>query len=190
MSEVPAVTTPVTPAELVTALGAAYTAQLGHPPDPDTLAVLCAQIALETANLRSLVCYNIGNIKRGPGPDWCSFQTFEYLGTPPVRTPMRCEVSAWPTLESACESFVAFLYQRYPEAWTAAVHGDPEGFARGLRSRGYFTAPVDVYAAGVKAWFATYRKIVGGDPAATEPELAPLAAGDAAALATTGLLDG
>jgi len=186
LTQVPATTTPVTPQDLVAALGAAYAAQMGHPPEPDTLAVLCAQVALETGNMRSLVCYNLGNIKRGPGPDWCSFETFEYLGNPPVKTSMVCEFSAWPTLESACESFVAFLYQHYPEAWTAAVHGDPEGFARGLRVRGYYTAPVEQYAAGVKAWFGTYRKIVVGDSGATEPELA---AGDAAVLATTGLLD-
>jgi hypothetical protein len=171
MSQVPATKTPCTPLELVAGLMAAYAAQMGHEPEAPTLAVLCAQVALETANMHSLICWNIGNIKRGPGPDWCAFSTFEYVGTPPVKTPMVCEFSAWPSLESACERFVSFLYLSYPEAWEAATHGDPEGFARGLRSRGYFTAPVELYAAGVRAWFATYSKLLGGAPSPTADTL-------------------
>jgi hypothetical protein len=173
MSQVPATVTPCTTQELVDALRLAYTAQMGHPPMNHTLAVLCAQVALETGNMRSLVQWNLGNYKRGPGPDWCAFETFEYLGTPPVKKVMVCDFSAWPDLESAAEFFISGLYSRYPEAWSGAVAGDSAAFAHGLRLRGYYTAPEQLYAAGVERWRAFYEKLLGNDqerPA--EPELA------------------
>ena len=167
----------------------AYVAELGHAPSPETLAILCGQVALETGNMAALICWNIGNYKRGPGPDWCSFATFEYVGTPPVKTSMVCEFSAWPDMESAAAFFVSGLYTRYPEAWSAAVAGDVEGFAAGLRQRGYYTAPLALYVAGVRRWRDYYLALLAGDPAPTEPELMPLSPGDAATMATTGLLD-
>lgn len=186
MPEVANVTTPFTPAQLVAALQAAYCAQLGHDPTHATLAILCGQAALETANGRSCVCNNPGNYKRGPGPDWCSFETFEYVGNPPVKTSMVCEFSAWPTLEDAYGFFVSSLYTSWPEAWAGAVAGDVGAFCAGLRKRGYFTAPLELYEAGVRRWAEYYTALLGGDPAVTEPELSP---DDAAALATEGLLD-
>lgn len=188
MSQVDPVRTPLSDETLIAALEAAYVDCLGHEPRHETLAVLLAQIALETGHASSLICWNLGNYKRGPGPDWCAFETFEYVGTPPVKTPMVCEFSAWPDLQSASAFFVSALYGRWPEAWAGAVAGDPEAFSVGLRARGYYTAPVGLYAAGVKRWFAFYAALLGGDSAVTEPEL-PVHAAGAAVLGITGLLD-
>lgn len=188
MSEVPAVRTPTPDTSLVPAMRAAYVEQLGHAPSSETLAILLGQIALECGHGGECMNFNLGNYKRGPGPDWCSFQTFEYVGTPPVRTEMVCEFSAWPTLEDATAFFVAGLFTRYPEAWAAAVAGDAQAFAAGLRQRGYYTAPLAAYAAGVRRWQGYYLALLGGDPSPTEPEI--LSPADAGVLATTGLLDG
>ena len=187
MAEVAAVRTPFAPAQLVAALSDAYRVQLGHDPAPATLAILCGQAALETANGRVCVCNNPGNYKRGPGPDWCAFETTEYVGTPPVKTSMVCEFSAWPTLEDACAFFVSSLYTSWPEAWAGAVAGDVGAFCAGLRKRGYFTAPLELYAAGVARWRDYYLALLGGDDRVTEPEIVTPA--DAAVEATAGLLD-
>lgn len=184
MTEVAAIKTPFQPADLIAALGTAYNEQLGHGPTHATLAVLCAQIALETANGTSAICNNVGNFKRGVSDDYCTFQTFEYIGG--VKTPMSCQFSAWPTLAQGCGYYLSALYTHWPEAWEAAVQGDPQGFADGLKARGYYTAPLELYAAGVKRWTDYYLARLGGDEAVTEP--APiLSGGDAAALALQGL---
>jgi hypothetical protein len=188
MSQVPAAKTPFTPKELLAALSWAYRSQMGHEGAHHALAVLAGQVALETANGAACIAFNVGNVKRGPGPDWCSFSTFEYIGNPPVKTPMVCQFSAWPSLGDACQFFIAYLSEHWPEAWSGAVAGDVDAFALGLRKRGYYTAPEQLYAAGVRRWSAYYLGLLGGDDDATLPELP--SPEDMAALATTGLLDG
>jgi hypothetical protein len=198
VSQVDPVRTPLSDEALIAALEAAYVDCLGHEPKHETLAVLLAQIALETGHAASLICWNLGNYKRGPGPDWCAFETFEYVPSATVgrgrgvgtgtKTSMICEFSAWPDLQSAAAFFVSALYGRWPEAWAGAVAGDPEAFSVGLHARGYYTAPVGLYAAGVRRWFAFYLALLGGDSAVTEPEL-PVDAAGAAVLGITGLLD-
>lgn len=185
MSLVPLRSTPFTADELIAALGAAYAAELGHAPDPKILAVLCAQLALETANGASCQNNNPGNYKQGASADWYNCTTFEYVGDPPVKTTMVCAFSAWPDLASGLAHVVRGLYTHYPEAWAAAVQGDPEGFAAGLRQRGYYTAPLELYAAGVRRWFTYYLSRIGGDAQVTEPELP--SPGDASVLAVAGL---
>ena len=160
---VAATKTPFTPAELIAALRAAYVPQLGHDPSNDVLGVLCAQVALETGNGASCICHNIGNFKAGEGPDVCSFTTTEWLGDPPAPQVMVCQFSAWPTLEAAAEAYLHALYTRWPEAWSAAVKGDAQGFAAGLRQRGYYTAPLAQYVAGVERWQAYYLKLLSAE---------------------------
>jgi flagellum-specific peptidoglycan hydrolase FlgJ len=185
MTLVAATRTPFDGATLIAQLGVAYQAQMGHEPQHHTLAVLCAQVALETANGASCICNNIGNIKRGPGPDYCSFQTTEWEGTPPAPVVQVCEFSAWPDLASACQFYIAAMASHWPEAWSAAVAGDVPGFAHGLKVRGYFTAPEAQYAAGVARWFEHYMALLGGDVSVTQP--APVSPEDAAVEATDGL---
>ncbi len=185
MSEVAAKRTPVADADLIPALLAAYARELGHEPKHETLAVICGQIALETAHGAAVVCWNLGNYKRGPGPDWCSFETTEWLGTPPTPRKIVCAFSAWPDLASATDFFIPALYGHWPEAWHAAVAGDPVAFAAGLRLRGYYTAPVEQYAAGVKRWFDFYLALLGGVSVPEEPALP--SPGDLGALGILGL---
>ena len=185
MSLVAAARTPFTPATIIAALGQAYLSEMGHEAAYHTLAVLLAQVALETANGKSCVCFNVANFKRGPGPDYCSFQTTEWEGDPPAPVVQVCEFSAWPDLPSACQYYLHALASHWPEAWSAAVEGDASAFAHGLRLRGYFTAPEASYAAGVARWQSYYLSLLGGDVAVTEPEL--LSPQDAAAEATAGI---
>ena len=164
MPEVPARLTPASPLELVEAVEAAYACQFGRPPQLRTVAVLCAQLALETANGQKIICWNPGNFKRGPTTDWCAFGTTEYVGSPPVATPMRCEFSVWPSLADGVGAWMHALYDHWPEAWAAAVLGDAPGFARGLKLRGYYTAPEAAYARGLATWCDRYVELLAGGP--------------------------
>ena len=64
-----------------------------------------------------------------------------------------CMFRAYANLAVAMRSHVAFLQRRYGEAWTIAQTGDVQAFARSLRSRGYFTASAEAYAAGMRAHY-------------------------------------
>ena len=183
----PAVKTPFTPAELVAAMDAACLAQLGWGERAITKAIVCAQVALETANGAACVCNNPGNYKAGPGPDTTSFLTTEWLGDPPTPRQMVCAFSAWPSLADGLGYHLHALYTHWVEAWAGAVAGDPRAFSAGLRLRGYYTAPLDAYARGVEAWTARYLPLFGADPPAVEPPL--LDPETAGLLARAGLLD-
>ena len=184
--KLPPTRTPFAPADLITALRAAYVAQLGHDGSAGTLAILCAQVALETANGASCVQWNVGNFKAGAGVvDSCDFLTVEYQGTVPVK--QVCSFAAFASLEAGVEYYLRALYTSWPEAWAAAVKGDVPGFASGLRARGYYTAPEQLYAAGVQRWDGYYLEHLAGVPPPTEP--APVDGLLLGALATEGLLD-
>jgi hypothetical protein len=183
---VPPTRTPFKPSDLIAALSAAHIAEMGHPASHETLAILCAQVALETANGASCVQWNLANVKAGPGPDTCDFTTFEYVG--PVKTTMVCAFSAWCSLTDGAQFLIHYLAWNWPEAWSGAVVGDALAFCVGLKKRGFFTAPVELYAKGVSKWRDYYLALLGGDDRVTEPDVASLA--DLATEATTGLLDG
>ena len=174
----PAVRTPFTPAELVAALNAACTFELGWSERPETKAIICAQVALETGNGVSCVCWNPGNYKAGPGPDTCSFLTTEWLGDPPTPQQMVCSFSAWPSLADGLGFHLHTLYTHWVEAWRGAVAGNLQAFAAGLRARGYYTAPLAAYVAGMRGYVNAYRALFGSDVAPeSAPELDPAMAG-------------
>ena len=188
MAEVAATRTPFTSAQLVAALTDAYRAQLGHDPATATLAILCAQIALETGNGRACEDWDLGNFKAAPGADFQSFKTWEMVAG--VRTPMVCRFAVFPSLEAGAEAYLHDMYSRWTLAWSAAVAGDPQAFAFGLADQKpypYYTADRHEYAAGVSRWTTYYLALLDHDPAPTEPEI--LSPGDAGALAVEGLLD-
>jgi hypothetical protein len=183
-----AVRTPFTRAELCDALTVACIQQLGWAERATTKAIVCAQVALETGDGKSCVCHNPGNYRAGTGsPDTCEFLTTEWQGTPPAPVRQMGSFSAWPSLADGLGYHLDQLYTHWREAWDGAVAGDPMAFAAGLRTRGYYTAPLDQYAAGVKAWQAVYLPLFGPDPPAEEPP--PLSPEMAAYLARGSLLD-
>jgi hypothetical protein len=55
---------------------------------------------------------------------------------------------------------------RYSEAWGYLLRGDAVAYVHGLKKRGYFTAPEDVYARGVVSLQREYlAKIRNEEPA-------------------------
>jgi hypothetical protein len=174
VTQVAAVRTPCSDQELEASLSWAFTQLTGFAPSDATLAILCAHVALETGHMASMVCFNPGNYKRGPGPDYCTFQTFEYVGNPPVKTTVMAEFSAWPDFNSAFAFYVGAFSKHWPEAWAGALAGDADAFCAGLKARGYYSAPEQLYSAGVKRWQAYYSQHLGGDTSVTQPDLSDL----------------
>lgn len=180
MSQLPATKTPATPGEVRDALRAAWRLQLHTEASQDAVCVLLAQWALETGEGASMVAYNIGNLKAPhglAGPDFCAFSTFEYDAAG-VRYEIHppdpgCNFRAFATLEDGVENFLRGMWEHWTAAWPAVVVGNPEAFAAGLRSQGYYTAPLALYAAGVRAHFDRYRKILPWPPSPDETPTNP-----------------
>jgi hypothetical protein len=134
----------------------------------------------------------VGNFKAVAGDDYQDYQdykTWEVLDG--KRVEMVCHFAVFSSLEAGLEAYLHAMYTRWTLAWTAAVKGDPRGFALGLHDQKpfpYYTADPAQYVAGVTRWYSYYLALLGGDGEVTEPELPSPA--DAAAQALEGLRDG
>lgn len=161
MTELAAIRTPFSQDELLKAVSLALMCELGHAPSQASVAVLCAQIALETANGAACIQWNVGNYKR-PDPamgDYCTFVTTEDIHGVPVKLvqPFAC----YPNLAAGCIAFVHSQATRWALAWPSVLLGDPKGYALGLHAQKppYYTADPDSYAAGVSRWFSHYMSL-------------------------------
>lgn len=80
---------------------------------------------------------------------------------------------AYPSLEAGMRSFVEMKRNpasRYAGAWAFVLAGDPEGFARELGRKGYYTASPDAYARAMRAKFDAWMASVAWDePTAAAP---------------------
>src|SRR5581483_3549948 len=143
-------------------------------PTARTLAVLGAQLCLESGNFERAHCFNWGNWKLPQGWDgyYCQYECDEIFDQATAQRAQEfgpCQVSLWkggPKWRVVLfpphpwSSFCAFtdadegaaryvellaLSARYVTAWHHAILGDPENFSRWLSARGYYTADVDTY---------------------------------------------
>jgi hypothetical protein len=152
--------------EAAVALKAAWISSFGTDPSNDSLALLWAQSALETARWKAIHCYNYGNIKkRHANPqfnigddehDWCMFRCNELLNgklcwfdPPHPQTHFR----AYSTAEEGAKDYIGFVANRarYKKAWQEVMNGDPAAYSHELREAGYYTASENLYTRGVVA---------------------------------------
>jgi len=79
----------------------------------------------------------------------------------------------WPSFSGAdmgMATWLLMLKRRYASAWEASDHGDPATYAAALKAKGYYTAALDRYTAGLRTWQAIYRRhtswpdLAGFDP--------------------------
>lgn len=128
------------------------------PPSDAGLAVLWAQFALETA--RGTRCYgnNLPNVMRFVGQrfDWCELRTFEFVdpdGAGPRKVERVDTLGTFRVHSDALEGgrrYIEFLRrERWARALILALAGDARGFARELKAKGFYTAPVEEYEAGI-----------------------------------------
>lgn len=69
-----------------------------------------------------------------------------------------CRFRAFSSLEEGTRYYLHGMWSHWTQAWHYVCVGDPEGFAAGLRAQGYYTAPVEAYAADMRAYFNKYTK--------------------------------
>ena len=131
--------TPTTPANVRSAIAAAYRRQTGAEPTSSLLDVLTAHVSHETARGERMYNFNFGGIK-GAGPDGAT-----------TRYATRDGFRAYRTLGDGAADYLATMRVRYPNAVAAAARGDVDGFSTALKQRGYFTAHLDDYAASMRA---------------------------------------
>lgn len=130
--------------------------------------IIWAQYALETG--RGSACWNnnIGNVKVTQGqaaagvPLYMLPNTWEIIhGKREVFQPD--DPQTWfrwfPDLESGMVHHVGFLRdRRYKPAWPAVLAGDPTAFTVELKRLGYFTAPLQAYAGGMRHLHAEWMR--------------------------------
>jgi hypothetical protein len=161
----PRVQTTPTTAEWAHSIARAWRQLLPYPPTVPALAVLWAQFALETGRGKSCFNFNLGNIKRvdGDGRDFVMLRTFEYVNG--KRIDIDDSFRAFDSLDDGALDYLRFLCRpAYAEPWTCVVQGDADAFARALKRKGYYTAPVEEYARGIHSLAAEFTRVVGALP--------------------------
>lgn len=149
-SLVPAQRTPLSGSQAAEALEEAWRSVVGEAPDRSTVAVLAAHWAHETGRGQSMLNFNFGGIKgTGPSGLGAAYRTREGWGATEVRT--TDTFRAYRTATEGATDYVGLLARRYPDAVEAARSGDPSGFVRALRERGYFTGNPEHYERNVSA---------------------------------------
>lgn len=163
-NKVQAIRTTVSKADLISALKNVWPSLFPDIQMSDRgFEVLWAKIALETGNMRSMMNYNLGNVKCTPNQS----QSSKFTGFPcgenlpdangQIRSikftsehPM-CYFRAFDSLEEGVKFYLSFLGQeQYRDALMAAVSGDPTEFANKLKEAGYYTASASRYAKGLR----------------------------------------
>jgi hypothetical protein len=138
--------TPANMSQIRAALVSAWTSLTGSAPDDDTLALLAAQIALETANGSALMGNNVGNFKARQGdPGAITFATTEYVGGKLIHLPAGAPGAwfrSWPTLAAGTVAYLSALKGQFGASWQSVLDGDTLAFATALKNHGYFTAPL------------------------------------------------
>jgi hypothetical protein len=121
---------------------------LGEEPSDSSVRVLTAQWAHETGRGASMFNYNFGGIK-GAGPSGLSVAQRTHEGFGASERTIVDRFRAYRTAEEGATDYVHLLRARFPEALEAARQGDPVGFVRALKSRGYFTGDEAAYTRSV-----------------------------------------
>lgn len=163
--EVPRIRTTPTTLEWRDGITAAWDMLFDSAPTVAALSVLWAQWALETARGRACYAWNLGNIKAVPGDGrpYCVLHTFEFIDG--KRVEMDDHFRAFPTLLQGALDYLRFLSRpSYAEPWACVLRGDADAFARALKAKGYYTAPVEDYARNLRALAHEFTRISDAAP--------------------------
>jgi flagellum-specific peptidoglycan hydrolase FlgJ len=140
--------TRLTPDEASRAIREALNRATGTAPNDQTVALLTAQWAHETAHGASMYNYNFGGIK-GTGPSGLTVAQRTKEGWGHNERSVTDHFRAYESAQDGANDYVKLLMAHYPEALTAASRGDASGFVHGLKQRGYFTGDERAYERSV-----------------------------------------
>lgn len=136
--------TPITTDTAKAAIAKAYRQLTGEMPSESTSAILTAQWAHETGRGASMFNYNFGGIK-GVGPSGTTVAQRTREGYGDTERRIVDNFRAYASVDEGAKDYVHLLLSRYGSAMEAARRGDPSGFVRGLKERGYFTGDPAAY---------------------------------------------
>jgi hypothetical protein len=145
---VPMKRTALTGTQAARALEEAWTKKFGTRPSKETLEVLTSQWAHETGRGSHMYNFNFGGIK-GTGPSGLSVSSRTKEGYGDTERTITDRFRAYRTAEEGASDYIELMAKRFPKALDAAGNGDPAGFVRALKSRGYFTGDERVYTRSV-----------------------------------------
>jgi hypothetical protein len=165
--------TPVSQADLRSAIGRAYTKVTGKSASAATLDTLTAQASLETGRGGSMYNYNFGGIKgHSASGDTADYVTHEVLGGQDVK--IKQGFRAYSSLDEGAEDYVKVLQKRFSGALDAAGSGNVDSFAHALKQEGYYTASETSYASALRSLSGQ----TGTSPASNVGTTSPTAPGD------------
>jgi flagellum-specific peptidoglycan hydrolase FlgJ len=135
-------------------------------PTNEMLAILLAQVHLETGGYKSMWNYNFGNAKVPKNYDGY-VQMFrcseiingkeEWFDPPHIQTHFKAFLSAQ---DGLLDHLRLLANNRYFNAWISAVEGRREDFINELHKNGYFTASLKLYQSVHKKLYEMYLKEV------------------------------
>ncbi len=149
----------------------------------EAVAVLHAQFIVETSGVHCFN-WNLGNVKVTQSQVDADVPWIDLPGTWEVIAGKRVVLPeghpgrrfrAFDALEEAMVDHLRMLRERkFKNAWPAVLAGDPDLFARELKSKGYYTAPVEDYARLMRNAHAAFMRSDAygkalGDLTPTEP---------------------
>jgi hypothetical protein len=137
--------TPLSDAEAANALSDAWKAVHQEEPAPALLRHLVAQWALETGHGQSMYNHNFGGIK-GAGPSGLTTVCRTREGSGASEREVRDGFRAYGSVREGAVDYVRVLSRRFGAALERAKAGDSRGFARELKSAGYYTGAEEAYA--------------------------------------------
>ena len=129
----------------------------------NSLAILWAQVCLETAHGGKIFNNNFGNIKKLKDHSYTSYDCSEILnGKNENFKPYHPQTffAAWPTALDGAKGYLYFLKTKknYKEAWQMMLLGDPVKYVEALKKGGYFTANLASYTKVVVNLTKTFHK--------------------------------
>jgi hypothetical protein len=145
-NEVPEQLTPLDAALAQQYLNSALGHALERAPTKSESAMIAAHSDFETATWRKMHNFNFGNLETTPGHPWYR------LGHGSNPQKFRSYVSP----DEGATGMVFLIKSRYPKAFALLGSNDPAAYAKALRDRGYYTAPLATYAAGVQTRLRNY----------------------------------
>ena len=160
--EVTKTLTPITAQSLYAAIESLWPILIGGPFAPLAGVVLVAQSAQETGAWASVYNYNLGGQKYVPGRGENYFWSTTSEGQGSSSTIVQARFTAFPTLAAGISNWLGLIHAHYPNAWAAAINGDPSGFVSALKAGGYFTGNLSSYTSRVVGFFNQWRTSLTG----------------------------
>jgi flagellum-specific peptidoglycan hydrolase FlgJ len=148
--------TPMSEGDAALHLARAWHAVFSSRPSEQTLSVLWAQWAHETARGQRMHAYNFAGIK-GRGPTGASVVVWTREGSAPSDLVKRT-FRAYRSAGEGARDYVRLLAARYPQALRAAREGNAYGFVSALDTGGYFTADTRAYLRAVSSLSSECRR--------------------------------